>query len=184
MVLLNSFLKIALKVAPISTRFGPEAGVPLVFAISPLLFPPYISNIYYPCCRREEKVRSSPSLQMTSASGPPQKTPNMLPNIADMYCGNSRKLWRIKLNPTNTQCVTFTQNPRKNKLIHLKLYGGTLRTSPTAALLRVTFQQKLKSTAHSTKVETEAGRRLNVICREKTEANPFTALKIQHPSLI
>ncbi|KAL7370583.1 hypothetical protein ABVT39_004871 [Epinephelus coioides] len=90
-------------------------------------------------------------------------------------------MWRVKLNPTKTQCVIFTRHPRKNHQINLKLYGRTLQVTPTAKFLGVTFQQNMQWTAHIADMENEARRRLNplkVLCRKEGGANPETASRV------
>uniref|UniRef100_A0A3Q3N885 Reverse transcriptase domain-containing protein n=1 Tax=Labrus bergylta TaxID=56723 RepID=A0A3Q3N885_9LABR len=127
-VLLNSFLnqrEIAVRVgSSTSTRFTPEAGVPQGSAFSNLLFLIYISDIYYPPRGEGQVSQFADDLCYWASSKNPlyagkklQRSINEIKELANM--------WRVKINPSKTQCVLFSKHPCKNKneTINLKLYG-------------------------------------------------------------
>uniref|UniRef100_A0A3Q3FFW1 Reverse transcriptase domain-containing protein n=1 Tax=Labrus bergylta TaxID=56723 RepID=A0A3Q3FFW1_9LABR len=107
-----------------STRFTPEAGVPQGSAFSNLLFLIYISDIYYPPRGEGQVSQFADDLCYWASSKNPlyagkklQRSINEIKELANM--------WRVKINPSKTQCVLFSKHPCKNKneTINLKLYG-------------------------------------------------------------
>ncbi|KAL7403374.1 hypothetical protein ABVT39_028188 [Epinephelus coioides] len=182
-VLLNSFLndrKIAVKVGTsVSSRFSPEAGVPQGSALSPLLFLLYICDIYYPPRGKGQVSQFADDLcYWASVKNIKYAAKKLQVCITEME--GWANMWRVKLNPTKTQCVIFTRHPCKNHQINLtlKLYGRTLQVTPTA---KCTFRQNMQWTAHIADMENEARRRLNhlkLLCRKEGGANPETASRV------
>jgi len=86
--------------------------------------------------------------------------------------------WRIKINVTKTQLVTFPQT--KNKMT-LKLFGQSINEQKELTLLGVTFSQSLSFTSHCRSKASKAMQRvrlLRMVSGQKWGANSHTLLKL------
>ena len=179
--LLSSFLtdrEIRVRVAhSLSHSVKLGAGTPQGCVLSPLLYLIYVNDLPIEPKNNCRAGQFADDISLWTSYANKRVTYLRLQHALDdiqKWCSK----WRIKLNVTKTQLVTFSHAKTK---MTLKLFGESIHEQNELTLLGVTFDKKLSFTNHCRSKASKAMQRvrlLRLVSGQKWGANSRTLLKL------